>query len=70
METTMTQTQDEIKEVLRLHSLWILGDPNGKRANLCGANLCYANLRLANLEGANLFGANLEDANLSRANLI
>ena len=35
----------DIKEVLRLHRMWVLGDCNGVRANLCGANLCGADLR-------------------------
>ena len=44
----------QIKQILRLHKLWLAGDPKGKRADLGGANLWGANLRGANLEGANL----------------
>ena len=71
---------EKIKEVLRLHSLWLSGDDEGNRANLRGANLSSANLSganlsgadlsSANLRGANLLGANLSGANLSGANLL
>jgi uncharacterized protein YjbI with pentapeptide repeats len=60
---------EQIKETLRLHSLWLVNDLAGKRANLCGANLYGADLRSANLSGANLYGAYLRSANLSGANL-
>ena len=58
-----------LKEVLEKHSLWLVRDIKGERANLRGANLERANLWGANLEGANLEGANLERANLWGANL-
>ena len=35
---------EQIKEVLRLHSLWANDKPSGKKANLSGANLSGANL--------------------------
>lgn len=38
----MTPTQ--IADVLRLHSLWLAGDPAGIRANLARANLTGASL--------------------------
>ena len=75
---------EQIKEVLRLHLLWINHDPGGKQAcfgkadlygvnlygvNLQGANLIGANLSEVNLQGANLIGANLRKANLREANL-
>jgi hypothetical protein len=63
------KTSDEIAEVLRLHALYIRGDPAGKLANLSGANLSGANLYGADLSGANLYGADLSGANLSGANL-
>ena len=50
-------TKDELKEILRKHSLWLNDDPEGERANLYGANL-YG----AKLYGADLYGA--EDAKL------
>lgn len=61
--------QQELNEVLRLHQLWIEGNPEGKNANLEGAYLKGAYLVGANLIGANLEGANLSNANLSYANL-
>ena len=70
----------DLKEILRLHGLYLAGDPAGVRANLIGAdlreaNLIGANLREADLYGANLawtnlIGANLREANLTGANLI
>ena len=62
-------TREELDEVLRKHKLWLIGDPEGERANLYGADLCEANLREANLREANLSGANLCEANLYGANL-
>ena len=61
--------KDKLQEVLRLHGLWLAGDPAGERANLSRANLSGANLSGANLSGANLSRANLSRANLSGANL-
>ena len=71
-------TNDEIKEILRLHKMWLRGD-GGSRANFYGADLSCANLSRADLfganlsradlSGANLYGANLSGANLSRADL-
>ena len=60
---------NELKEHLRLHTLYMQGDPSGKCANLSGANLYCANLSGANLSGADLSGANLSGANLYCANL-
>jgi uncharacterized protein YjbI with pentapeptide repeats len=64
----------EIKETLRLHRAWRLGEKGGKRANLTDANLEGADLTDANLTDANLIradlrGANLEGADLRGANL-
>lgn len=76
--------ESELKEVLRLHKMWLDLEPDGKRAdlreedlrgadlsnaNLCDANLCGADLGKANLSNANLCGANLRSADLSHANL-
>jgi hypothetical protein len=58
-----------ISETLRLHTLWLAGDPAGVRANLSSANLSYANLHFADLSSANLSSADLSDADLSYANL-
>jgi hypothetical protein len=64
-----TITKDELKEILRLHLKYIIGESGGIRADLSGANLRWADLRWANLSGANLSGANLSGANLRWANL-
>jgi len=60
---------EELKEILRLHALWLEDRRQGKGANLSAATLSYANLRGANLSDANLRGANLRCADLSDANL-
>ena len=59
----------DLKEVLRLHELWINDDKDGRRAYLSGANLSGADLRDADLGGAYLGGADLSGAYLSGANL-
>jgi hypothetical protein len=64
-----TVTADELKEILRLHKLWIIGDPQGKRADLRSANLRLADLSSADLSSADLSSASLSSANLSSANL-
>lgn len=61
--------ESELKEVLRLHALWLEAKTEGRRAELSGVNLSCANLANANLSGANLSGANLYGANLYGANL-
>ena len=68
-----------LEEILRKHSLWIIGDKCGEQADLWGddlrgedlrkANLWRAILREANLWGASLWGANLCGADLRGANL-
>ena len=60
---------DELKEVLRLHGMWLRSEPGGSRAVLRSASLRGADLRSASLRGADLRGANLRDANLQGANL-
>ena len=65
----MKITEAELKIVLKKHTLWLINDPNGVRANLSWANLSRANLSWANLSWANLSRANLSWANLSWANL-
>lgn len=45
-------TKEELKEILELHKLWVIGDPKGVRAYLSGAYLRNANLSGANLSGA------------------
>ena len=70
-----TYSPDELKEVIRLHALWLADADGGVRADLSGADLSRANLIGADLRGANLSwadlsGADLSGANLNRANLI
>ena len=77
-------TQEQLKEVLLKHKLYLENKEGGEKAdlsycdliganlecaNLIGANLGYTYLEGAVLEGANLEGANLEDAILKKANL-
>ena len=61
--------EHKIKEVIRLHGLWLAEVAGGVRANLRLANLRLANLHGADLSGADLRGANLYGANLSGADL-
>ena len=65
----MKITEAELKIVLKKHTLWLINDPNGVRANLSMADLRGADLSGANLSGANLSMADLSWADLSRANL-
>ena len=44
-----TYTPEQLKEILRLHALFVKSETGGERANLSGANL-----RSANLSGADL----------------
>ena len=76
----MKPSRDELKEILKLHKMWLNKETGSNYANLTDVNLAgidlrYADLRYAtltgvNLEGANLGYINLEGANLSYANLI
>ena len=59
----------ELKEVLRLHDMWLRSEYGGKRADLQGAYLQDANLQGANLQRANLQRAYLQGADLQRADL-
>ena len=38
----MTMPQDQLNEIVRLHKLWIIKDPEGKKANLSGSNPDYS----------------------------
>ena len=53
-------TNEEIKNILRLHKMWLDGVYEGERADLRGADLRGADLRGANLSGADLISANLD----------
>lgn len=65
----MDISKDELKEILRKHTLWVECEEGGERANLQRADLREANLWGADLRVANLWGANLQEANLQRADL-
>lgn len=54
-------TDTKLKEILRLHSLWLEGDPAGQRANLSEVDLSEVDLSGANLYGAKLPGIILEN---------
>ena len=60
-------TNEELKEVLRLHQMWLFDKEGGVSANLSGANLRHANLGGADLSGADLRCADLRCADLSGA---
>jgi uncharacterized protein YjbI with pentapeptide repeats len=45
---------DQLKKVIDYHKKWILGTPDGRRADLGGADLGGADLRGADLGDANL----------------
>ena len=64
-----TISNDDLKEILRKHALWLNNDPEGKKADLRWADLRGANLRGADLRWADLKGANLSKASLKGANL-
>ena len=65
----MKFTEAELKIVLEKHALWLRNDPNGIRADLCGASLREASLSEVNLGGASLYGADLRGADLREASL-
>jgi hypothetical protein len=60
-------SSDELKEILRLHALWLDGNAEGAQANLCGADLSGANFRNADFRYANLRDADFRYANLRYA---
>jgi uncharacterized protein YjbI with pentapeptide repeats len=64
-----TINQNELKDILEKHKLWVNNEPNGERADLTGADLHGADLTGADLRGANLSGANLHGANMNSVDL-
>ena len=62
-------TAKNLQEILRKHTLWLNGDPDGEKADLNGVDLRRVNLYRADLSGANLCRANLYGADMSDANL-
>ena len=67
-------SQEELKEILQKHEMWLKGEEGRERADLrytdlSGADLTDVDLRYANLRGTDLRYANLRYANLSDADL-
>ena len=69
MDNLITISKYKLNSILNKHKMWLLNDPEGKRADLMRADLYEANLMLAYLPVANLMEANLIRANLREANL-
>jgi len=46
-----TVSEQELKEILEKHAMWLEDPTKGKRADLSGANLSWANLSAADLSG-------------------
>ena len=61
--------QEKLNEILRKHALFLEGDLEGKRADMCGADLHGADLRGVNLRRADMCEANLHWADLRGADL-
>ena len=76
--------QKEFNRILKLHELWINGDPHGKKAdlrhtdlrkidmrwvNMRGADMRGADMRWVNMRGADMREANMRGANMRRANM-
>lgn len=62
-------TDEELKETLRKHRLWLERSPEGQRANFYKTDLSYADLSNVDLTSATLSNADLYKANLSNTNL-
>ena len=61
--------EKELKEILKLHEMWLHTKKGGARANLHDANLHDADLQDADLQDADLQDADLQDADLQDADL-
>lgn len=61
--------KSDLTETLRLHALWLSGDPDGQRADLRGCALRGCALRGADLRGVDLRGCDLSTADLSNVDL-
>jgi len=74
MDTLRKIQPDELKEILRLHEMWVYHKEGGRpadlrAADLTGVNLSRARLRSVNLRNADLSRADLHGAYLYRADL-
>jgi uncharacterized protein YjbI with pentapeptide repeats len=65
----MKMSEQKLKEILKLHKMWLDGDPDGVCADLSDEDLTSANLSNSDLRNATLCRANLTNAFLSYANL-
>jgi uncharacterized protein YjbI with pentapeptide repeats len=64
----MKPTTASLQEILDLHGLWLIGDPEGRKADLKGASLQKLHLPGVSLAQADLKGANFHESILSEAN--
>ena len=62
-------SQEELKEILKKHEMWLKDEEGGERANLSYVDLKCVDLSYTNLRAANLMGINLSDSNLHNADL-
>ena len=62
-------SQEELKEILKKHEMWLKGEKGGERADLRDTNLSGTNLMDADLRYADLWDVNLSDSNLNNADL-
>ena len=62
-------SQEELKEILKKHKMWLKDEEGGERANLSYVDLKCVDLSYTNLRAANLMGINLSDSNLHNADL-
>ena len=60
----MKISNEQLKEILDKHLLWLKSEKCGVRVDLSGADLIGANLNGAYLSNANLRGADLKDAKI------
>lgn len=62
-------SQEELKEILKKHEMWLNDEEGGKCADLSYVDLKCVDLSYTNLRAANLMGINLNDSNLHNADL-
>ena len=67
MDNLITISKHKLNSILNKHKMWLLNDPEGKRANLRGADLRGADLMEADLREAFLYKAFLYKADLREA---
>ena len=62
-------SQEELKEILKKHEMWLKGEEGGERADLSNADLRGFDLSNINLSGADLRNIDLSDTNLNYTDL-